>query len=165
MVDPTSKLARPAGVDDLKTAIARPAPGRLAYDPATITSSFLTDLTPGTPDATFAAFSRRARVFAVPESVTTPSDARASIARNLRTGSAPRADLTLAASAASSSTLGGSTAFRLSPDFATSIFPSAGWGAGCTTMPADGLGLLVFHNDWIWSHAARFSASAPAVTA
>ena len=36
------------------------------YDPATITSSFLTDLTPGTFDVTCAAFSRCARVSAVP---------------------------------------------------------------------------------------------------
>src|SRR5437773_12256132 len=44
----------------------RPARDGSAYDPATITSSFLTDFTPGTPATTFAAFSRSARLFAVP---------------------------------------------------------------------------------------------------
>ena len=36
------------------------------YEPATITSSFLTDFTPGTPEATFAALSRFFLLFAVP---------------------------------------------------------------------------------------------------
>ena len=39
---------------------------RAAYEPATITSSFLTDLTPGTPEATRAALSRFLLLSAVP---------------------------------------------------------------------------------------------------
>jgi hypothetical protein len=39
---------------------------RAAYEPATITSSFLTDLTPGTPEATRAALSRFVLLSAVP---------------------------------------------------------------------------------------------------
>src|SRR5882672_1197081 len=136
--------------------------GGSAHDPATITSSFLTDLTPSTFEATCAALSRSARLFAVPYSVTTPPEAPASIASIFNDGSAPRADLTLIASAASSSILG---AFGISTAFCTTSIFASGWGVW-TSGPVAGLVLSsLFHSDWIWSHAARLTTSAPAVTA
>src|SRR5258706_6238193 len=144
---PLGALAASAGAGrelllELTSSLRVSALGQEAHDPATITSSFLTDLTPSTFEATCAAFSRSARLFAVPYSVTTPPEAPASIASIFNDGSAPRAALTLIASAASSSILG---AFGISTAFCTTSIFASGWGV-CTSGPVAGVVLSsLFH--------------------
>ncbi len=151
---PPARLGAREASPPLPAAIAR----RRCYEPATITSSFRTDVTPGTSAATRAACSRCARESAVPYKVTTPLEEPASIASSFSRGSDPSADFTLAAKALSSSTFAACAGLAAATGLIGSVFSSVGLGASCTwdTGPVS---FSLFHSDAIWSHATNPIAS------